>query len=206
MADAAGETLLIQFARAPEPGRVKTRMIPALSAQQASELHGELVLHSCRQLLAAEMGPLEIWVAGDTDHAVFAQCLRLGASALRLQAGADLGERMYHALQDGLSRYARVLLVGSDCPSIDAAYLQEASLALACAPVVFGPALDGGYVLVGAVAADERLFRDVAWGGAEVLTQSLQRAAEMGIKPALLRPLADIDRPEDLSIWRQFRS
>jgi rSAM/selenodomain-associated transferase 1 len=204
MAERCGETLLIQFARSPAPGQVKTRMIPALTAQQASELHGELVLHSCRQLLAAELGPLELWVAGDPDHAVFTRCLRLGASVLRQQEGVDLGARMYHALRDGLERYDRVLLVGSDCPGIDAAYLREALQALDTAPVVFGPALDGGYVLVGAVAVDEGLFTGVAWGSAEVLARSLERAAGIGIQPALLEPLADIDRPQDLAIWRQY--
>ena len=140
--------------------------------------------------------------AGDRQHPLFSECLDLGASGLREQCGSDLGERMYSALLDGLERFDRVLLVGSDCPGLDTQYLTSAGAALDRVPVVFGPALDGGYVLVGARAVDEGLFREIAWGQESVLATTLQRAESLGIDVEMLEPRADIDRPEDLQHWR----
>ena len=197
-----GDILLIQFARTPVRGGVKTRLVPALGEAGACELHAELVRHSCRQLLDAALGPVELWVSGDQRHTLFAECLRMGASSVREQQGDDLGERMLQALQDGLERFGRVLLVGSDCPGLDAGYLQDAADALAETPLVFGPALDGGYVLVGATAVCSELFTDIAWGEASVLTATLARADALGWPVATLAPRADIDRPEDLRYWQ----
>ena len=146
----ASAVLLIQFAKAPQAGRVKTRMMPVLSAQQACALHAELTLWTCRQLLASGQGDVELAVAGDEEHPLFKQCQALGDVSVSQQCGTDLGERMYHAISAGLRRYSAVILVGSDCPAIDPAYLASAVTALQSAPVVVGPAVDGGYVLIGA--------------------------------------------------------
>ncbi|MCB1709492.1 MAG: TIGR04282 family arsenosugar biosynthesis glycosyltransferase, partial [Halioglobus sp.] len=142
--------LLIQFAREPVAGAVKTRMIPQLTPQQACDLHSELVLWTAGRLAAARLGRVELAVAGDRGHALFQRCLGLGVAGLSAQRGADLGERMHNALLDGLTRFERVLLVGSDCPGIDRAYLVQALAALEQAEVVLGRAEDGGYVLIGA--------------------------------------------------------
>ncbi len=197
-----GGALLIQFARTPVVGGVKTRLVPELGEEGACALHIELVRHTCDQLLAAALGPLEIWVAGSAEHPVFADCLAVGAAALRQQQGADLGERMFSALRDGLDRAERVLLVGSDCPELDPDYLAGALNALDGAPVVFGPAADGGYVLVGAKAVTEALFTGIAWGESSVLAKTLERAESLGWRVATLATKADIDRPEDLQRWR----
>ena len=197
-----GDVLLIQFARSPVRGGVKTRLVPALGEQGACDLHITLVRHTCRQLLDAALGPVEIWVSGDNQHPLFADCLTLGASGLREQQGEDLGERMYRALQDGLRRFRRVLLVGSDCPALDPDYLKSAADTLDDVPVVFGPALDGGYVLVGARDIDRELFRGIAWGGPSVLASTLQRADALGCAVATLNSRPDIDRPEDLRHWQ----
>jgi hypothetical protein len=141
-------------------------------------------------------------VAGDEKHPVFADCLSQGALALRQQQGADLGERMCMALRDGLNRAERVLLVGSDCPELDPEYLDGALRALDDVPVVFGPASDGGYVLVGARAITMELFRSIAWGESSVLATTLERAEALGWGVATLATRADIDRPEDLERWR----
>jgi rSAM/selenodomain-associated transferase 1 len=196
------ETLLIQFARSPVVGGVKTRLVPELGEEGACALHIELVRHTCEQLAEAALGSVEIWVAGDRQHPVFAECLDLGASGLREQRGADLGARMYGALLDGLARFNRVLLVGSDCPGLDRQYLASACEALDRVPVVFGPALDGGYVLVGATALDGGLFREIDWGSDSVLATTLRRAEALGVEIEMLEPRADIDRPEDLQHWR----
>lgn len=202
----AADSLFIQFAREPVPGAVKTRMLPQLSPAQACELHSELVLWTCNRLVEAELGPVEIAVAGGPDHALFQRCRELGATGITRQRGSDLGERMHNAICDGLSRYRQVVLVGSDCPALDGAYLRQALVALEDAPLVFGPAEDGGYVLVGARAISPEVFRDISWGTEQVYSQTCDRLRRAGLGWGELATLADIDRPEDLPRWEALRA
>jgi rSAM/selenodomain-associated transferase 1 len=206
VADARDKMLLIQFAKAPVPGEVKTRMMPALSALQACELHQELLLWTCRQLCAARVGTVELWVSGDPDHSVFRQCVRHGVARIQQQAGADLGERMAGAMADGLARYEQVILVGSDCPSIDRRYLQLAAAALAAHSVVLGPADDGGYVLIGANEVKPELFRGIAWGKSGVFAETVALLERHRVNWTALDFLPDIDRPGDLPIWRALNT
>lgn len=194
------QSLLIQFARAPVAGRVKTRL--RLPDAEALAVHGDLVRLTCTNLLAAELGPVELAVTGEPDAALFRRCTQLGASGVVLQQGADLGERMYHALDAGLACAERVLLVGSDCPHLDAQYLHGAAAALDDSDIVLGPALDGGYVLIGARRISETVFEGVTWGSDRVLAQTLSRVEQLGWSVATLEPRRDIDRPEDLVWWR----
>lgn len=206
MVPVAERVLLQQFAKAPEPGRVKTRMQARLSAAEACALHEELVRWTCETLHASALGGVELWVAGDPGHALFRECAALGQIALRMQATAgDLGVRMCEALNDGLARADRVLLVGSDCPALSGGYLQEALVALDEADLVLGPALDGGYVLIGANKPVDPVFVDIGWGSSRVLEQTLARASAAGIGVSELQALQDIDRPEDLPHWWALR-
>lgn len=205
MAPVTERFLLQQFAKAPEPGRVKTRMLPQLSALEAAVLHEELVRWTCETLLDSALGAVELWVAGDPAHSLFRDCAALGQFTLRRQAGADLGMRMRHALNDGLARADRVVLVGSDCPGLTGHYLLEALTALDYADLVLGPALDGGYVLIGAKQAVDAVFVDIGWGSSRVLTETLERALTAGLSVQQLPALQDVDRPEDLPHWQTLR-
>lgn len=196
------DVLLIQFAREPLPGKVKTRMLPQLSPEQACELHRELVYWTAQVLTSAQLGPVELAVAGSVESPLFRQCENLGVQAVRRQSGQDLGERMFNALDDALQRYARVVLVGSDCPQIDRAYLKSAIEALERCDVVLGPAEDGGYVLIGVSQLDRRWFQAVDWGSATVYADTLARFELTGANWQPLEELQDIDRPEDLPLWR----
>ena len=198
------EVLLIQFARAPVPGQVKTRMQPVLSAEAACQLHRELVLWTSQSLVSARLGPVELAVAGSTADPLFRQCLQQGVAAVDTQRGDNLGERMHNALQAGLQRFPKVLLVGSDCPQLGTDYLADAVAALDSAEVVVGPAVDGGYVLIGVSALDQRWFEGIAWGSAGVYAQTLARFATSHARWHALQPvLQDVDRPEDLPVWEQ---
>lgn len=192
---------MIQFARAPVVGGVKTRMLPVLSALQACDLHCEMTLWTTRQLLSLGRGTVELSVAGDSSHALFSRCRSLGVNRISLQRGEDLGQKMFHAIRDGLAEFENVVLVGSDCPEIDAAYLQQAIAALQKTELVFGPATDGGYVLIGARAIREALFRDIPWGGDQVYAKTLAALAHTELTWHQLPALRDIDRPEDLPVW-----
>jgi rSAM/selenodomain-associated transferase 1 len=118
------------------------------------------------------------------------------------QDGNGLGERMLHAFeqtwQQGVNR---VLLIGSDCPAITASIIHQGLDQLCTHDLVLGPAVDGGYYLVGLRANAQRyelLFKNIDWGTGQVLQQTLHQAEQAGLSSTLLPTLHDIDRPEDL--------
>jgi glycosyltransferase A (GT-A) superfamily protein (DUF2064 family) len=106
---------------------------------------------------------------------------------------------MHRAFGAALSRASRVILVGSDIPALSAQYLRDAKRALAGGDdVVVGPAEDGGYVLIGLSHCDLELFREIPWGGPEVLPETRRRIAALRWRLIELPALWDVDRPEDL--------
>ncbi len=118
-----------------------------------------------------------------------------------LQQGANLGERMIHALSTALSHAGRAMIIGSDCPSVDASYIEQARVLLDQADVVFGPSDDGGYVLIGARRTAPDMLSGVAWGTSGALTQSICATERAGLSVALLPPRWDVDEPAD---WYRF--
>jgi len=192
--------LLIQFARAPIPGQVKTRLLPTLSANAAAELHANLVYKTWRTLLQSSGHSAELWVDDHPQHALFQRCLSLGGGGPRIQQGDHLGQRMAHALKDGLQRHSAVVLVGSDCPGLDRHYIDQACAALASKPVVLGPAVDGGYVLIGLNRFDQNLFAGIDWGTEKVYQQTAVALEQLGWQWRSLSPRRDLDRPEDLDL------
>lgn len=205
MAARRSKMILQQFAKAPQPGRVKTRMQPVLSAEQACVLHSELVQWTSETLVNAALGPVELWVSGTPEHPLFKTCEAYGVASVCCQHGPDLGARMQYALASGLARYENVMLVGSDCPALDADYLAAAATALGDHDLVLGPAHDGGYVLLGACCPVDALFADMPWGTDQVFALTFARARQAGWRVAVLPALQDIDRPEDLPHWRSLQ-
>jgi hypothetical protein len=199
MTVSAASCRIVVFAKAPEPGKVKTRLIPALGEAGAAALHRRLVMHSLRAAQEADLGPVELWCAPDTRHAFFAECERGFGVSLHSQCEGDLGARMRRALEEVLGRAERAILVGSDIPALSAQYLRDAERALSGArDVVIGPAEDGGYVLIGLKRSDPELFRDIPWGEPEVLAETRGRIAALRWRCFELPALWDVDRPEDL--------
>lgn len=190
---------IIVFAKAPEPGRVKTRLMPALGAAGAARLHRMLVSRALTEACESGLGPVELWCAPDAKHSFFAECARCFRVTLHAQGGENLGERMERAFRRNLERYSRVLLLGSDIPALDASYLRRAHDALGKADAVIGPAEDGGYVLIGLKRPAPEIFRDMGWGGPDVMERTRQKLALLGWVWRELEPLWDVDRPEDLS-------
>jgi rSAM/selenodomain-associated transferase 1 len=200
-----GPAAVIVFARAPQPGRVKTRLVPRLGAWGAARLQARLTRRTLRTAQAARCGPVELHGAPRARHAFFLRCARDSKIALRGQRGRDLGERMFNALAEGLRRHRAAILVGTDCPALRARDLRRAARALAggCAAVI-APAEDGGYPLIGLRRVSPRLFEGIAWGGGEVFARTAERLARLGWRWRALRTLWDVDRPEDLArlYWR----
>jgi uncharacterized protein len=201
------ERRLIVFMKAPAAGRVKTRLIPALGAEGAAELHRRLVLRTLRTAAAfCEGASVELEIRFDgADEAAMRHWLG-DAWRFRAQCPGDLGARMLDAFAGALRDGApAAVIIGSDSPGLLPEHLASAFEALARTPVVFGPAADGGYYLVGLARAMPALFRGVPWGTGTVLADSLRILAREGAEPpALLAPLEDIDRPEDLAAWRRI--
>ncbi len=191
------------FARAPQPGRCKTRLIPALGAQGAAALHGWLMRRTLASALAAAVAPVELWCEPDTRHPCLRQCGDSLGIALRTQIGGDLGERMDGAFAAALATRSWALLIGSDAPTLGAEDLRQASAALTegCDAVIV-PAEDGGYVLIGLARPQPAIFRNMSWGGDTVLEATLQRLRRLACNTAVLAPRWDVDRPADLERLR----
>ena len=186
------------FAKAPEAGLVKTRLIPALGPQGAADLHARLLTDTLARIVPAGLAPVELWCAPEPGRDPFPSLAARHGLALHRQRGPGLGERMRYAAADALRRSARVVLIGTDCPRLDAEYIGRALRALTGRDAVLGPAEDGGYVLLGLRRAAAALFADMPWGGARVAARTRQRMEALGWAWEELPVLWDLDRPEDL--------
>ena len=201
---------LIVFTRFPEPGQVKTRLIGRLGAAGAADLHRELTAHALASAsaLGARCGiDVEVRFDGGSEAAI-RSCFGEGVS-YRPQGEGDLGDRMARSIGDALGEGApRVVVIGSDCPGITPDLLGRAFDLLAEDPgrVVLGPALDGGYYLVGMSRRRSELFRGIDWGTEHVFRQTEAAARQSGYPLRTLEPLADVDRPEDLHVWYAARN
>ena len=190
--------VVIVFARAPQPGAVKTRLIPLLGADGSAALHAKLVERTLGTARAASFGRVELHCAPDMTDPFFRFCAGHYGVVLREQAGGDLGARMLHAFESALVDHRRVLLVGSDCPALTARHLRQAERALRDgADAVFVPCEDGGYALIGLNRAEPRLFDGMAWGSDVVMAETRTRLSALGRHWRELETLWDIDRPAD---------
>ena len=194
------EPTILIFARAPEAGKTKTRLIPALGKQGAARLHAQLIRRTVEEAVAARTGRVELWCTPSKEHAFFFELERDYDVQRRLQQGADLGERMLRTFDSVLANTSAAVLVGSDSPDLGAADFKTAMAALSAGyDAVLGPAADGGYVLIGLRQPAPLLFRDMPWGTSDVLNLTRERLGSLGWKWDELPLRHDLDRPEDLS-------
>ena len=191
------DNVLFLFTKPARPGRVKTRLIGELTPEQAAALHAAF-RDDVAERLAGGSFDLELAWALDDGEAVPESSL-----PGRRQEGADLGERLYNALQSALvsAGGGAVGAIGSDHPEIALATVEDAFQRLAAgADLVVGPAADGGYYLIalrsGAVHRD--LFTCIAWSTDTVFSETMRRAERLGLKTELLPEGHDVDRPDDL--------
>jgi rSAM/selenodomain-associated transferase 1 len=193
------------FLKAPRPGAVKTRLVPALGPSAAAGLYralAEAVVAQTRPAAGYERilffapaearAEIEAWLPGE---------------ALAAQDGPDLGARMSSAFDEAFRRGAgRVALVGSDAPGLTRDDVLEALDALGEHDVVLGPAMDGGYYLIALARPAPGLFRAIAWGTGTVLAATVERAATLGLTVRLLDPRRDIDTLDDVKAeWARIR-
>jgi hypothetical protein len=200
------ETLIL-FTRYPRAGRAKTRLIPKLGAEGAAHLQREMTEHVLARVwpLVMRRGVnLEVWFE-DGSQAEMRRWLGSGSRFVP-QGNGSLGERMLRAMNAALKSGAeRVIIIGADCPELDQGAIANAFNLLGDHPVVFGPAKDGGYYLIGLRQSLPCLFEDIAWGTSNVLAASMARAREAGVEPCLLPELTDVDEAPDLLVWEKAR-
>jgi rSAM/selenodomain-associated transferase 1 len=188
------------LAKAPIPGLAKTRLIPSIGAHAAAVLQERLTERTLSTALAAGLGAIRLWCAPDCAHPSFRDLAARFAIALAPQPPGGLGARMLAAMRPGPA-----LVIGTDCPALTPAHLRDAAHALHENDAVLIPAEDGGYVLIGANAAQPALFADIAWGTSRVTAQTRARADACGLRLHLMPPLWDVDTEDDLArVERQF--
>ena len=191
-------TAIIVFAKAPVPGLAKTRLAPALGEAGAAALAERMLRHALAQAVAADVGPVELCAAPDASHPALQAAAAEHGVRLTEQGTGDLGLRMHRAFARSLMHHGRVLLIGTDAPSLDAGVLRQAASALHDHDAVFVPALDGGYALVGQRRADPRWFSDMRWSHDRVMEDTRERLRAAGVRWGELPAVADIDEPADL--------
>ncbi len=189
------------LAKAPVPGLAKTRLIPSIGAHAAAVLQERLTERTVETAVAADIGPVMVWCTPDLTHAAFQDLATRFPIVLKQQPDGDLGIRMLGAIAAAQSP---VLVIGSDCPAFTAETLRTAANALQQADVVLIPAEDGGYVLIGARAAQAELFSAIAWGTSTVLAETRGRIAALGLRSVELDPLWDVDTEDDLARFERM--
>lgn len=190
-------TCAVLFAKKPAPGAVKTRLQSLISAHDAARLY-EAMLLDCATVLYATSAATKVIAfapahAKDALHTLLAP---IGVFEYVPQPDGDLGERMEGLMQWAFARGTeRVVLVGSDSPSLPATYIDEGLALLREKEVVLGPSTDSGYCLVGRRKGESRIFQDVAWSTGMVLEQTLARLGAQTL--GLLPPWYDVDTPDE---------
>lgn len=199
------ETLII-FSRYPQPGKTKTRLIPALGAGGAAKLQQQMTEHTlntAKQLLAIRNLRVEVHFTGGSQ-AQMAQWLGRDLEYVA-QAAGDLGYRMRSAFERAFELGQRkVVIIGIDCPDLDRQILNSAFDALSDRDLILGSAEDGGYYLIGLSKLVPQLFENIAWGSDRVLKDTTAIAQDLQLNLNYLTTLADVDRPEDLCIWQKY--
>ena len=195
------ENRLIVFVKAPRPGAVKTRLAAEIGAEAACQAYERLVSIVLREIQPFRAVQLRF---SPDDAEADVRAWRQPTWTLAPQGGGDLGERLARAFSDAFeSGAARVIVIGSDCPWIKAADIEQSWKSLERSDLVLGPARDGGYWLIGLKAPARELFSGIPWSTERVLERTMDRARAAGMRFQLLRELRDVDTLAD---WRQFAS
>lgn len=196
---------IVIFAKAPVAGAVKTRLIPALGADGAAKLAAEMLALTVAEAVAAGVGPVELCADPRPDCRQWDGHRPAAPVRLSAQGDGGLGERLARAAGRVVGGGEAVLLIGSDCPELDAGRLRGAAAALARHDAVIHPTADGGYALLGLRRFAPALFEGIAWSSPAVAAQTLERLSALGWSCDVRETLHDIDEPRDLAAAARVR-
>lgn len=189
---------IILLTRAPEPGQVKTRLISSLGAEEAAAIYRQFLEQTLEMLGKARLAPLIIYCSPSTAHPWFQKAMTRYGASLHQQSTGDLGQRMDDAIKTTLVDSESCVLVGGDCPTLQASDIDQALSALANnSEAVLGPALDGGYYLLGAKRALTACLTEIEWSSPAVFTETVKRLDRDRIIWHRLSVRDDIDTMED---------
>lgn len=192
------DTAVCVMAKAPVPGRVKTRLVPPLSAEQAAILAAAFLADTWRAASALDSAIVLLACAGD------GRWPQAVAGAPRFpQPEGDLGVRIEAACAEGLARAPAVLVLGSDVPGLPTAHLRAARRALDDSDAVIGPSADGGYYLIGVRRPIRGVLADVAWSAEDTRDQTIRVLCRAGLSVGFAPPFDDVDEPTDLDELRR---
>jgi uncharacterized protein len=179
-------------------GKVKTRLASGMGELRALEIYRHLIQLTYSAL---EDVPVTVW----TYFSDFIpETVNTSIEKSFVQEGQDLGERMANAFARSFELgMDKVVLIGTDCPTLQSNHLNEAFEALTHSDLVLGPATDGGYYLIGMNRRADYLFEGITWSTSQVLSETLNVASQHGLTTTLLHELDDIDTQED---WQQYSS
>ena len=193
---------LIIFLRAPELGKVKTRLAATVGDVKALTIYQtltEIALDVSAKVAALRLLYFYPYVDKEiaSAHSPGFRCL--------VQKGSDLGEKMSHAFDECLKQCDKAVIIGTDCPYIQPELIEEAFLSLDQVDIVIGPAIDGGYYLLGMKKFHQSIFTDVPWSTDRVLEETLKRIEKKGLRYLLLATLSDIDLEEDWISYIEYK-
>jgi uncharacterized protein len=187
------DTCICVFVKPPEPGKVKTRLIPMFGAEGAAAL-AEAFFRDTWDCLESLDWALSIVASTETLNTKLAD----SSAEVWLQGEGDLGERIERVLTKGLARKPFAIALGADSPGIPKRLLEDAHQALRSADAVLGPCEDGGFYLLGLSRSRPGLLADIPWSQPTTFSCTLDRLRAQGLETAILEPWFDVDRPEDL--------
>jgi len=195
--------IILVFAKAPIEGKVKTRLASSIGDEAALRFHVQMLERTLEMVCKYKLARVELHVSGNPEHPLIQSLAKQYGIRVRLQQGGDLGERMYHALEQSLHGSRYCVLIGTDCPAMNVDYLANALTALVRGQdAVLGPAEDGGYVLIGVQRLSRDWFSDIAWGSRNVFEQSRQKIMAKGAQLEELQTLWDVDQITDFQRWQ----
>lgn len=193
----ARATRIVIFAKAPVPGQVKTRLIPALGSVGAAHLARQMLMQTVAEAVAAGLGAPELCADPPPEAKSWRSFIPEGVRLTR-QGEGGLGDRLSRAATRVISDGENILLIGTDCPGLTASHLRTAAAGLEASDAVIHPAKDGGYVLLGLRRYHPSLFESIPWSTNEVGRLTIDRIAALGWTVQVLETLADVDEPGDL--------
>ncbi|MCP4267882.1 MAG: glycosyltransferase [Candidatus Brocadiaceae bacterium] len=195
-------TCLIIFAKSPIPGKVKTRVTPHITPTDAAKLYEAFIADIVSNALKQQCE--RIIVAYTPLHSETSFRKICGQSIHYIpQEGYGLGERMKNAFRYAFNKGSkRVVIIGTDSPTLPLLYIRNAFSALEEVPITIGPTFDGGYYLIGLSEQNEDIFDGIEWSTSSVFSQTLARIKSLNKKVNLLSPWYDVDTPEDLEFLR----
>lgn len=187
---------IVILAKVPKAGFAKSRLIPLLGVEGAQALAQRLLEYTVAEALQAGLGPVELCLTPDDS---VTGSLRIPETVqCSVQGPGDLGERMARIGARVVSEGDAVILIGTDCPALNADRLRQIAEGLSLADTVLAPAVDGGYVALGLNRFHPILFSDIPWSTDSVAFDTLCRLGQLGWSVHQLPMLHDIDRPDDI--------